>query len=191
MSFEMDFLPASHRVECERQRNRRWSGLMLFVVLGGLVLTEVALRLRLGRLREHHVLLQHQTDLAAQRRAEIDVVQQQHQDAIQDLAKWAPPLKAERASVVVDGILAARLPSMVLDRIEWSSGELLDANANSTLNITGKTSRLQELSEFIRIVEEGGGPWLEVRRSGARMGSTESEYQEFVLESVLGRKTHP
>jgi hypothetical protein len=105
-------------------------------------------------------------------------------------------LKAKRASVIFDGVLAARPASMLLQSIEWKSGALLDAGATPALRIVGATTDLRALSDFIAALEETGDiPRLEVRRTGQR---TEPEaepeaddLQDFVLESVEGREALP
>lgn len=162
--------------------------MMAATVVAGLLITQTILSLRIRGLRQQQTTLQEHAQASLRRGRQIEEVQRTHQEAIEDLDRWAAPLRIRRASVVLDGLLASRLPSIYLSEVQWSSGAMWGGTTPSTLQVSGTTHRLQSLSEFIRLVEENGGPRLEVRRSGLAEELSESGDQEFLLESIEERR---
>ncbi len=190
MRFEMDFLPASFRAAERRRQARRSSVYMILIVLAGIVMNEGVWRTRLYGLRSSRSDLRGRTGVASRRAEEVQQVQRDHQTSLEELGGWAASLRARRASVVIDGILAARLPSMSFQEVAWKSGGV-SSEAQPSLRIAGATNRLQDLSNFIEVIEESVGPRLEVRRSGIRSRFSEEAMQEFVLESIAGQEERP
>jgi len=188
MSFEMDFLPASYRAALELHDGRRWSLLLALIVVGGIILTEGVLRTRIRVLSNTHSHAQQQADAALVRASLTERAHRRHQEALEELSSWSGPLRAERASAVLDGIFASRPASMVLRSIEWNSGALLGVGAPS-LRIVGAITEVQALSDFITAIElTGRVPRLEVRRSGSQTETPEDTTHQFVLESVTERE---
>jgi len=189
MTFEMNFLPASYRVACERRVALRWSTLLVLVVVGGIFLTEGILRTRIKSLGTTCFHAQQQADAAVARSRQADQLHGRHQASLEQLELWSNQLRPRRSSVVLDNILASLQPSMVLHAIDWKGGALLDEGAAPSLRIVGEMTDLHALSDFITaLADTGCVPPLEVRRSGMRTAAPDESLQEFVLESVVSRE---
>lgn len=192
MSFAMDFLPASYRHAQARRVQVRWSTLLVILVLSGVVATEVVLRTRAAGLRGTRDDARQQADSVALRSSQVQQLQRRQQAALEELEGWSAPLRATRASVVLDRLLSARPPSVAFGVIEWDAGSLADESTQSSLRISGETEALDELSGFLSTLEAGGDvPRLELRRSARRATTSEDSSQEFVLESITEREARP
>ncbi len=184
MTFELNFLPASYIAALERGRARRRSFLFALVVLCAMVTTEGVLRVRTKGLRDTLLDAQRQAEVTSLRSDQTKQLHRRHQSSLKELEQWASPLRAGSASFVLDQVLAACPSSMVLQKVEWRTGGLFDANASPSLRIVGSMSRLNALGEFMEELEQGGRiPKLEVRRSGRWASNSSETMQEFVLQS--------
>jgi len=180
----MDFLPTSYWARDARRQARRSSLLLAAVLCCGIVALEGILQLRLKGLRATRAQVAQQAEAASLRSAQIEELHRHQQEMLTELARWSVPLETQRATEILDGILAARPGSIRLQRVDWKSGSTGEASS-PTLQIGGILEELGDLVAFLDGMEcTEGMPPLEVRRSSVSHRSSTNARQNFVVHSV-------
>jgi len=189
MRNEIDFLPPGYRHRATRSRSGDWRWSIWAAVIIGIAITttDLVLRYRLRGLHTARIQTERQAEVLAQQSAQIDQLSQRHHDAVNELEDWSTPLETDRATEVLDIILAARPDSLFLKRVEWDSRQsIMDRSSTPTLRIAGVLEDLGDVVSFVRAIDEPGVlPRLEVRQSGLSNLVPDQDMQSFVIETAL------